>query len=350
MTTFVTTSVPSFDVAFDDLGVLSVGDAEPQPRWMKLFVDVDPRAAQRFGAGKRCEQGIDRGRAGLAAAATRSASPWPAAASGLPAPTAAPGVSTPRCAKVCSDRRRVRASGRSSPRAPRATCSASAPRVASAVRRPMPGRRPAGRRQRRRSVRCGEDCRCRVRPTRPGRRTLRSRRRTAAAPAASRACADCDPPVAAGAASGAPEGAGGSRAGTILVRLRPVLFARRPPAPATPGPAGSGGAWPSAANTSFDGRNRSAAFGHAQHVRGARDLDVHVRRHARLQPEIVVRHVDHRRVGDDVLLHLRLEAHLRHRAAECVVRIRVDSERDGLLRPDAADVRLVEVGDAPASS
>src|SRR5205823_1144429 len=44
--------------------------------------------------------------------------------------------------------------------------------------------------------------------------------------------------------------------------------------------------------------------GHAQHVRAARDLDVDVRRHARLQLELWVRHVDDGRVGDDVLHHL----------------------------------------------
>src|SRR4051812_36555791 len=34
---------------------------------MKLFIDVDPRAANRLGARKRGKQGIDRGRAGFAA-------------------------------------------------------------------------------------------------------------------------------------------------------------------------------------------------------------------------------------------------------------------------------------------
>ena len=47
---------------------------------------------------------------------------------------------------------------------------------------------------------------------------------------------------------------------------------------------------------------------HAQHVGALRDLDVDVRRHARLQLQLGVRHVDDRRVGHDVLLHLRLRA------------------------------------------
>ena len=89
---------------------------------------------------------------------------------------------------------------------------------------------------------------------------------------------------------------------------------------------------------------------HAQHVRAPRDLDVDVRRHARLQLQLGVRHVDDRRVGHDVLHDRRLQADLRDAADELLGRIGVDAEAHGLSGPDAADVGFVEVGDAPASS
>ena len=79
--------------------------------------------------------------------------------------------------------------------------------------------------------------------------------------------------------------------------------------------AGSGGVWPSAANISVVGRNRSAAFGTRSTLVRLRDLDVDVRRHARLQLQLRVRHVDDGRVGHDVLLTIGLQADLRHRAA-----------------------------------
>ena len=55
---------------------------------------------------------------------------------------------------------------------------------------------------------------------------------------------------------------------------------------------------------------------HAQHVVAARDLDVDVRRHARLQLQLGIRHVDDGRVGDDVLHRHRVEPHLLDGAVE----------------------------------
>ena len=109
--------------------------------------------------------------------------------------------------------------------------------------------------------------------------------------------------------------------------------------------AGSGGVWPSAAKISLVGRNRSRRIRDPQHVGALGDLDVDVGRHAGLQLQRGVGDVDDRRVGDDVLLHDRLQPHLRHRAVEVVGRVGVDAERHVLAGTDAADVRLVEVGD-----
>ena len=136
-----------------------------------------------------------------------------------------------------------------------------------------------------------------------------------------------------------PPGAGRGPCGARCIRgrgPRPAVAALR---------SAPGGVWPSAANISLVGRKRSAAFGTRSTLVRARDLDVDVRRHARLQLQLGVRHVDDRRVGDDVLLDDRLQPHLRHRADEVVGRVGVDAEGDVLARTDAADVRLVEVGD-----
>ena len=55
------------------------------------------------------------------------------------------------------------------------------------------------------------------------------------------------------------------------------------------------------------------------------------------------RDVDDRAVGGDVLHDDGLQPDLRHRAVEVLGRICVDAECDLLARPDAADVRLVDV-------
>ena len=113
--------------------------------------------------------------------------------------------------------------------------------------------------------------------------------------------------------------------------------------PAIAAAAWLGRLWPSAANTSLEGRNRSAEFGTRSTLDARGDLDVHVGRHAGLQPQIVVGHVDDRRVGDDVLLHLRFEPHLRDRAAERFGRVGVDPEGDrlsGRMRPTSDSSRL----------
>ena len=92
-------------------------------------------------------------------------------------------------------------------------------------------------------------------------------------------------------------------------------------------------AWPAAPRRRPEAQRRVR---HAQHVVGARDLDAHVGRHARLQLQLRVRHVDHRHVADDVLLDDRLEPHLPDRAGEHLVGIRVDLEADllaGWIRP-----------------
>jgi hypothetical protein len=49
---------------------------------------------------------------------------------------------------------------------------------------------------------------------------------------------------------------------------------------------------------------------HAQDIAAPRNFHVDVRRHARLQLQLVVRHVDDRGVGDDVLLHDRIQPNL----------------------------------------
>ena len=91
------------------------------------------------------------------------------------------------------------------------------------------------------------------------------------------------------------------------------------------------------------GRKRSAAFGTRSDVAALGDLDLHVRRHARLQLQLRVRHVDDRAVGRHVLDDDRLQPDLRHRAVERVGRIGVDAERDVLTGTDAADVGFVDV-------
>ena len=81
----------------------------------------------------------------------------------------------------------------------------------------------------------------------------------------------------------------------------------------------------------------------AQDVGPAGDLDVHVRRHAGLQLELVVRHIDHGRVGHHVLLHERIAAGPGNSAAEVVGRVGVHPERHLLAGADAPDVRFVEI-------
>ena len=82
---------------------------------------------------------------------------------------------------------------------------------------------------------------------------------------------------------------------------------------------------------------------HAQHVGALRDFDLHGRRHARLELQLLIGHVDDRGVGRDVLDDDRLQPDLRHGAFEHFRRIRVDVERDVLAGTDAADVRFVDV-------
>jgi hypothetical protein len=85
-------------------------------------------------------------------------------------------------------------------------------------------------------------------------------------------------------------------------------------------------------------------IGHAQDVRPAGDLDRNVGRHARLQLQLRVGHVDDGGVGDDVLLRDGLEPDLGHRARELLGGVGVDAEPDALARADAAHVGLVDVG------
>ena len=83
--------------------------------------------------------------------------------------------------------------------------------------------------------------------------------------------------------------------------------------------------------------------GHAGHVAPPRDLNLQVRRHARLQLQVVVRDVDDRSVGRHVLDHDRLQPDLLDRALKFFGRVRVDVKRDALSRPDSPDVGLVDV-------
>ena len=93
------------------------------------------------------------------------------------------------------------------------------------------------------------------------------------------------------------------------------------------------------------GRNRSARVRHAEHVVAPRDFDVHVRRHARLQLQPGIRHVDDGLIGHDVLHGRRLQAHLRDVPREFVGWECVDAEAHGLARSNAADVGFVEAGE-----
>src|SRR6185369_10685483 len=46
--------------SFEEFGVLSVRDAEPQAHRFQLFVDVDPRAPRALNAGKGTKERVDR--------------------------------------------------------------------------------------------------------------------------------------------------------------------------------------------------------------------------------------------------------------------------------------------------
>ena len=95
---------------------------------------------------------------------------------------------------------------------------------------------------------------------------------------------------------------------------------------------------------SLVGRNRTRRVRHPHHVAAARNLDAEVGRHARLQLQLGVRHVDDRLVGRHVLDDLRLQPDLPDRAVELLAGIRVDAEGHRLARPDAADVGFVDAG------
>ena len=84
---------------------------------------------------------------------------------------------------------------------------------------------------------------------------------------------------------------------------------------------------------------------HAQRVVAPRDFDVHVGRHAGLQFQLRIRHVNHRVVGDDVLHRLRLEPHLRHGADEILRGVCVHTKMHDLARADPADVGFVQARD-----
>ncbi len=81
----------------------------------------------------------------------------------------------------------------------------------------------------------------------------------------------------------------------------------------------------------------------AQGVGALGNLDLDVRRHARLQLQFLVRHRDDSAVGGDVLHHHRLQADLRDRALEAVSGVGVDAERDVLTRTNATHVGFIDV-------
>ena len=129
---------------------------------------------------------------------------------------------------------------------------------------------------------------------------------------------------------------------------RVAAAGRRPPAPPRRGRRGRP-APPAAPADSAPRRCRRRAeperrIRHAQDVRAPGDLHAQVRRHARLQLQLRVRHVDDRRVGRHVLDDDRLQPDLRDRTLEL---LRPDMRPLGTsrsARPDAADVGLVDVG------
>ncbi len=61
--------------------------------------------------------------------------------------------------------------------------------------------------------------------------------------------------------------------------------------------------------------------------------------------QIPVRHVNDRRISNDVLLNPWFQSHLRHGAREVIGGVGVDAEADRLAWPDAANIRFVEIGD-----
>ena len=91
----------------------------------------------------------------------------------------------------------------------------------------------------------------------------------------------------------------------------------------------------------------------APRSRRRRDDDLDLRRHARPQPQVRIRHVDPDRIGDDVLVVGRVQAHGVHRAVERLLAVGVDREvtgMSGLILPisasstPAVSFRLVQVG------
>ena len=319
----------------------AVADAEAQADRLQLLVDdtaTRGRGSRPPAAARRAHRSSSR-RSGARSAGWCCARQCPGDAAG-------PDVAAPSAASPCRahpDRRTAavspppwpppraarRASARMNARAPPASSFAS--RSSIALRRALPAScwvesaaaaaaspPPAGRPPP--AVAAAGRRRCRAWPA--------GRRRRSPAAARRRACGRLAG-SAAGAAGGelppaapADAGAGACRPARPALPWRLPLPAasaadhrrrRPPPFTAAPRPRASRAALPdSAPGTS----RRSAGIAAPRRARAARclarDLDVDVRRHARLQLQLGVRHGDDRRVGDDVLDRRRLQAHLLH--------------------------------------